>query len=83
MRDPYHHVLPGLKEIAVLNIGLGLAKDVAAIARRAGDEIMKIYQSGSVFLKYLKYYKNQLKKEVYAIILLDCLVVEKPHMPIY
>ena len=29
----------------MLNIGLGLAKDVAAIARRAGDEIMKIYQT--------------------------------------
>lgn len=29
----------------MLNIGLGLAKDCAAIARRAGAEIMKIYQT--------------------------------------
>jgi 3'(2'), 5'-bisphosphate nucleotidase len=29
----------------VLNIGLGLAKDIAAITRRAGAEIMKIYQT--------------------------------------
>ena len=29
----------------MLNIGLGLAKDIASIARRAGAEIMKIYQS--------------------------------------
>jgi 3'(2'), 5'-bisphosphate nucleotidase len=29
----------------VLNIGLGLAKDIAAITRRAGVEIMKIYQT--------------------------------------
>ena len=29
----------------MLSIGLGLAKDIAAIARRAGAEIMKVYQT--------------------------------------
>ena len=29
----------------MLSIGLGLAKDIAAIARRAGAEIMKIYET--------------------------------------